>query len=698
MSGITACGFPSANAGSTAPLQANNKENAAEEQFDAAKWNPVLQLPGYKPYVATIPLDCQCPFIAKSLKEHAVHFVKEKRRYFIAMLDCGKSKTICDADAVHRNLKANFTDPLTRQTVLKVHYFVSNGNPVFQHFVTCDKRSVSNFMSQHILANSLGDGPWVQEARFQLLNSYCEAFGKLSNESERKLLDQELVQSIMPGFQETEVKINMAEIQQNFDAEFLHLFQLILNDEPKNSHVKKFITRFLLDSPVLRPKRREAVINRLGHHPNVLGILAFSYYADRDWVKAEELLRAIVKSDDTLVDSHADIGGCLGLQGRVDEGVQYLNQVLKKNPSHKDVGFLHGELAVLFARKNQLKEALEHALEAFREVPNWWLIANVIAVVYFRKNEIGLAEYYADEALKLKSANFDALVTKANCARKKGAIKEAEDHLDSAVAVAADVPFLGHFGLPYYKECQGELHRVKKQFSLAKRFLGDALKEYGNFPSSEIYQYLAKLAIDENDMKEAHENLEKSAKLNDENGETHALLGKVLGELGRLPEEKAHLKRTLELNFHTAEVYFSLGKILKKEKKLEEARDAFTEAVKLEKKVVYLNALGETHELLNEIDKAKWLFELSISKELVGEVADKNDFAHAHLGRILLLSGDLSNAKEHLDLALSINKNNDVAMECLENLYAMKAKALSLRRLQLQQDGKAVAAKGKIPE
>lgn len=455
------------NAGSPASSQGDKKEKEAAagavgriaaEQFNADRWNPVLEVPGFKPFSPTFPLDFRCPITLTSFKELAVPFVKAQRRYFIAMLDCGETKTICDASAAHGWLANSFTDPLTRQAVTKVHYYVTLGNPVFKHFLTSEK--VSPFMTKHVLANSTDQDVNVQKARMELLSMYKYGLNNLKNEADRKGLDPAFVQWMVPGFNERETKINDANIHEKLDAEFIYHMQLVLNQEPKRPGALQLLEEFLEPS-VWLPKRIRSVVNVLGHLATVQGIIARAYFWTNNYVQAAEHSRLALQQDDSLLSSHAVVGSCFGFRGDVEVGILYLRDVLRKYAENPSIYIVQAELAALLVKADKMDEALALAKESCK-TPGNWVGMTLLGVIYSKMKAFDYAETHAQQALQLKASNIDALVTLSNSKRSQGRLVEAKSFSDKAVDLVKKGFFQGFFGLAYLKESLDEILRVER--------------------------------------------------------------------------------------------------------------------------------------------------------------------------------------------------------------------------------------------
>lgn len=711
MSALTVTTLSPAAAGPSPSAQADEKANAslgvvhgvAVQRFNPEEWNEVsLQLPSYQPNDAFIRVSHDCPLVATAFKELAEPYLTAQppRRYFVILMETKRSHSaaICDAEGAHEFILASgYKNPYNIvQNVVKIHYFVTTGSPVFQHVLTPEKLGISSFMLDQILANSIKKSGVIQAKRVQLLSLYLNSFNKLMDESERKRFDQDFVQFVLPGFQEGEDKVNGAVLQQKLDDEFLHTLKLIAGDEPSDVAVgtpsRALLRQFLTGSKELQPRRGKIVKETLGHIAVVQEALGYIYFS-KDWVKAEEHFREAVKLDDSLIFSHAAIGTCLCMRGFRPQAIEYLTNILNKYKDHKDLSPVYAELATALVKINRPKEALPHAERSYYLCKrNKWVPLTISSVIHFKLNNFVGAKLCAKESLKEEPKGIDALITLANVARKEGDSKtEADMFVKILGSVRANDDLEQIFGEPYLAESYGEYYRIRTCFDLAKKNLQSALEKYGEYPSSEVYLYLGKLALDEGDIKKAHEYLGKSVQLYSENWESLTLLGRVEGQLGNFAQGKEHLKRVIGIS----QAHFFLGEILKKEGNLRAAREAFVEAIKLELKVEYLNSLGEVHELLEEFDQARAAFESSVKLGKKPDEQDSNDFAHAHLGKIYKLAGDFKNAEEHLELALTINKSNVFAVACLEELYVAKAQALSTRRLALRQgkgDSQPVAA------
>lgn len=634
-------------------------------QIDFSNWNPVLDLPGYKPYPAVISLTIDCPIAGTPFKELAMAHLTARppRAYFVVMLrDTNDSIAICDAEEGHAWLQKEFINPLTRQTVVKVDYFVTTQNPTFKHCFQHNGQGIDEAMDLRVKRHSIDNSDEAHRARLKFLESHSELALKAKNAEERKSLDNEFI---------TVAGIILSEETRRNDHD--RVYELIYGFLQKQEHLQE----------------RAAVVERLlGDNPFIQEKLGLSYFGI-DWEKAEVHFRkAASNKDSTLIKSMIAIGTCLGQRGLIPEAIDHLSKIKEKHSNHSSISFVDIELAVLYAKLNNLQEALKLGKAAYDKFNKEnWFSATLLSVIFSKTSDFPIAWFYAKEAQKLEPNNIDALVTLANCVKREGNIIAAGCFFKGAFERLKTIQFKGHFGEPYLEESYGEFLRIKGNLAEAKKFLQSALMKYGKYPSSEVYEYLGRLALDEKDAKRARECLERCVELNPENGRTHTLLGSVLVKNGDLRLAKVHLQKAMDLKYRHGDLYHTLGQIYEQEGDLPKACDAYEEAVKLDKNPEYFQRLGEVYERLGDLTKAQAAVETALK---INDQAKPDDKLHAQLGRILKKKGDLNNAEKHLNRAIEINAANGAALKCLEELYVEKAKVLTQRRLQLQQ-GKTVA-------
>ncbi|MDB6081103.1 MAG: Anaphase-promoting complex, cyclosome, subunit 3 [Chlamydiia bacterium] len=116
--------------------------------------------------VAPMPVNEPCPLTCLEFSEMMLARVcaNPPRNYYISLLvDEQRSSAIFYTEYLQQHLDMQNTNPLTRQPVKEVHYFLTQGSPLFS---SCTKPS-----EKVLLANSLECTVAVQQARLSLLQS-----------------------------------------------------------------------------------------------------------------------------------------------------------------------------------------------------------------------------------------------------------------------------------------------------------------------------------------------------------------------------------------------------------------------------------------------------------------------------------------------------------------------------------------------
>jgi len=95
------------------------------------------------------------------------------------------------------------------------------------------------------------------------------------------------------------------------------------------------------------------------NHPQTVEYRAFLadyYYLKENWEGAEAALKEVLRLDPTNAYVLSTLGEVVGIQGRYDEGLSYMSEVLDRNPSHLEA--LYGSLSL-----SELKGTPEWGIE-----------------------------------------------------------------------------------------------------------------------------------------------------------------------------------------------------------------------------------------------------------------------------------------------------------------------------------------------
>jgi protein O-mannosyl-transferase len=125
--------------------------------------------------------------------------------------------------------------------------------------------------------------------------------------------------------------------------------------------------------------------------------------------------------------------GCLRLeQGRLDEAVAFLAEVVRINPRHAEG---HTNLAIALDRMGRTPEALEHFREALKGEPNNTQVMNNLGLALVKAHQLPQAIDAFEEAVKRVPDFADAQNNLGNALAAAGRLEEAVAHYQQALRI-----------------------------------------------------------------------------------------------------------------------------------------------------------------------------------------------------------------------------------------------------------------------
>ena len=206
------------------------------------------------------------------------------------------------------------------------------------------------------------------------------------------------------------------------------------------------------------------------------------------------------------------------------------------------------------------------------------------------------------------------------------------------------------------------------KYDKAKALCEDLRREHpGVF---QPHLYLGKIAMLQGDPAGAVAHLTDALACTSEEVEIHALMGRSLGQLGRLDLAVRHVEKAIELNPGSPVLHNNLGITLAQQGKLEEAIAQFQRALELGSKApgTHLN-LGRAYFFQGKLDRAVEHYEASLALD------PRQPEAGNLLGQALAQQGDFAGAVAQLNRALELRPDWAAALNNLAWLKATSADA-----------------------
>jgi tetratricopeptide (TPR) repeat protein len=153
------------------------------------------------------------------------------------------------------------------------------------------------------------------------------------------------------------------------------------------------------------------------------------------WQDTETLYRTMLQR---APDSNAvryNLAAHLIQQGKTDEAVPYLNQVIEKDPYH---WMALNELGEIYRRKRQTDMAIERFEAAIEIKPDFVAAINNLGLAYYDQGKFQEAIARFDEAIRIKPDHRSAYINKGSALCQMHRYQEALVEFDAALRITPD--------------------------------------------------------------------------------------------------------------------------------------------------------------------------------------------------------------------------------------------------------------------
>ena len=422
---------------------------------------------------------------------------------------------------------------------------------------------------------------------------------------------------------------------------------------------------------------------------NTLALLARARLSigDREIKAGIADLRAVLKNDIESVDALTLLARAQEMQGNTDLALDNYKKLMVLEKPNVQILASAARLAISSQSYQEAESYIRQALEL--EADNTQLVTNLIRLLAL-KEDWTAAEGFIRRLI-------DSEESKALGYFLEGGLKERIGDADAAIA-------------SYRKSLEDEPKAVESLISLARSLqehngievaISEIDKHCQAYPEqSHCYYTLGTLRAQEGDMEEAVRQLDKALALAPESVSTYKQKAKIYATQGDVENVEQTLLAAIEatdntnLSFELAGVYLQIGRYEEAEKiydgLLEENADNL--AVKNNLAMVYAEYLATEENLLRArvliadlqesdnpayLDTVGWVFYVSGDYDqavtYLQAAVDKvgsSGLLQYHLAMALYKSGELSNAREHLELALANEDDNFSGREEAKKLLA----------------------------
>jgi len=237
----------------------------------------------------------------------------------------------------------------------------------------------------------------------------------------------------------------------------------------------------------------------------------------RYWTNTEALfMHALAATKDNDLANYKI--GCIRLdQGKLDEAITYLTEVVRINPRHAEG---HTNLGIALDRRGRTPEALEHFREALKYEPNNTQVMNNLGLAFVKSHQVPQAINSFEDAVRRAPDFADAQNNLGNALAAAGRLEEAVAHYQQALRLRPDsAKTLDNLGLAL-----GKLNRIPEamerfqqavmmnpDFAEAHVHLGIGLAHARRFKEAlEHYQKALQIRPDFPEARAALEDVEKA--------------------------------------------------------------------------------------------------------------------------------------------------------------------------------------------
>ena len=152
---------------------------------------------------------------------------------------------------------------------------------------------------------------------------------------------------------------------------------------------------------------------------------------------AQNIYLKLIEDGNSNISILINLASIYGIQGRLDEVIELLNQVLVANPNDPDA---HYNIGNAFQEKGNLDTAISHYYEVLKLTPNdpdaHYTLANALQ----EKEDLSSAISHYNTVLELTPRDTDACINLGNALRQNGDLEEAISFYNKAIELRPNNP------------------------------------------------------------------------------------------------------------------------------------------------------------------------------------------------------------------------------------------------------------------
>jgi putative PEP-CTERM system TPR-repeat lipoprotein len=342
---------------------------------------------------------------------------------------------------------------------------------------------------------------------------------------------------------------------------------------------------------------------------------------------AERLLKRNPDSVDALIVLGNAYAGLKDLDGAIAE----VEEATRISPDRADALLSLGALQIAKGDALQAEAAFKQALTKH---PQSIEVHGALANLYWATGRLQDAEELLKKALTIDAKNLTVLRGLAAMYLATNRMAEAEAHLKTVASISS---------APIHKLILADYYEGIRRFSDARQYIDEAAKAE-NVPPAEINIRLARIATAEGDRPAAYKHLDELLAVQNNHAGALAMKAQLLMADGRLDDALAAAQASVQADAQLVSGQYVLGTVLLERQQINDARNAFTEVLRLNPRAAAARIqLAQLEFLHGRVDNA-----LEHARTAVA-LAPRNPDGHLALIRGLLAQQKIPEAATRLE-------------------------------------------------
>lgn len=398
------------------------------------------------------------------------------------------------------------------------------------------------------------------------------------------------------------------------------------------------------------------------------------YFDNGDLQEAKRSLEQVLKLSPQDVKTYELLGKIATRQNNLDDAAVHYEKILQTEPKNAEVNYLCGMIYIQLHKYTQAINKLKISVEVN---PDDYRFYNELGKAYVLNGQLDEGIKELKKALELSPNSVEVLYNLVDAYIQKGLIDDALTLAQKAVS--AD---------PYSVSARLSLSIVYMKLNKNSEAKAELEKAINLRPDDgKPYKLMAKLLLEEKDIKNAESYAVKAVKLSND-AESYSIYSRAMFLQNRFDDAITAVKKAIELEPYNYKHYYDLGEIYYSNKQYENALKAFQDAVNYDAQDIPSNfRIGNTLEQLGKNDDAYSQYEKITTKIdnnyapayfRMGLLAEKKgDISKAimrfqkavdidntkaeylyYLGKAQFASNDVLRAKENLEKAVNLDPEN----------------------------------------